>query len=202
VAPVAKGAPELRALPRLELDEVLGAGEALVGRDWATLLSPTGHLDRDVDQDDERRDVAVAVDDLLDQGPQVEAIGDDVPTGRDELQEEGGAILALKELLPTATVLKSDGGTNPHMSRVATYYMRDHVEELRGIYRQKRDTMLDALRSGLGDQLQVGHPEGGFFLWIRLPEGTDPEKLLGLALICREVVVLRVIARGVDLIRT
>jgi len=96
-----------------------------------------------------------------------------------------GWLLAPKDLLPKVAQFKADGGTNPYVSRVATYYMRkhmhEHVQELRGIYRQKRDLMLERLRAGLGDSAEISQPEGGFFVWIRLPEGTDPQKLLDLA---------------------
>lgn len=96
-----------------------------------------------------------------------------------------GWAIAPKELIPRLAAFKTDGGTNPYMSRLATTYMRehmyDHVEELKRIYKQKRDLMLDRLRQGLGDHAEISHPEGGFFIWIRLPEGTDPEKLWNLA---------------------
>lgn len=96
-----------------------------------------------------------------------------------------GWILAPKGLLPKIARFKTDGGTNPYVSRVATYYLRkhmhEHVEELRGIYRQKRDLMLERLRAGLGADAEISVPDGGFFIWIRLPEGTDPQKLLDLA---------------------
>jgi 2-aminoadipate transaminase len=96
-----------------------------------------------------------------------------------------GWLLAPKPLLMKAAVLKADGGTNPYMSRLATYYMRDHmvghVEELKSIYRAKRDLMLERLRAGLGDSAEISRPDGGFFIWIRLPEGTDPDKLVELA---------------------
>ncbi len=96
-----------------------------------------------------------------------------------------GWLIAPKDLVPRLAALKSDGGTNPYMSRLATYYLRDHmhehVDELRAIYRRKRDAMLERLHAGLGDRAQISRPEGGFFIWIRLPEGTDPIKLLDLA---------------------
>jgi len=96
-----------------------------------------------------------------------------------------GWLLAPKDLVPKLAALKADGGTNPYMSRLATYYMRDHmldhVEDLRVIYRNKRDMMLERLRVGLGDSAEVSRPDGGFFIWIRLPEGTDPFRLLDLA---------------------
>ncbi|MGH2459548.1 MAG: PLP-dependent aminotransferase family protein [Chloroflexota bacterium] len=96
-----------------------------------------------------------------------------------------GWLLAPKDLIPKIAQFKTDGGTNPYMSRVATYYMRHHmhahVAELREIYHAKRDTMLDHLRAGLGDTAEISRPDGGFFIWIRLPEGTDPGKLADLA---------------------
>jgi 2-aminoadipate transaminase len=96
-----------------------------------------------------------------------------------------GWILAPRELLPRIAQFKTDGGTNPYVSRVATYYLRrhmyDHIEVLRSIYRQKRDVMLERLHAGLGSDAEISHPDGGFFIWIRLPEGTDPERLLALA---------------------
>ncbi|HEX5416115.1 MAG TPA: PLP-dependent aminotransferase family protein [Chloroflexota bacterium] len=96
-----------------------------------------------------------------------------------------GWVLAPKELIPRVAAFKSDGGTNPYVSRVATFYMRKHmvphVDELRGIYRAKRDLMLERLHAGLGDRARVSRPDGGFFIWIRLPEGTDQAKLAELA---------------------
>jgi 2-aminoadipate transaminase len=96
-----------------------------------------------------------------------------------------GWLLAPKELIPKLGTLKNDGGTNPYMSRLATFYMRDHmiehVDELRAIYHRKRDAMLERLYAGLGDTAKISRPDGGFFIWIRLPEGTDPFRLLELA---------------------
>ena len=74
------------------------------------------------------------------------------------------------------------GGVNPFMSRVATYYLRDHLTEhvkrLIDIYRAKRDGMLRGLDETLaGTDAVISRPEGGFFVWIRLPSGTDPKRL-------------------------
>lgn len=78
------------------------------------------------------------------------------------------------------------GGVNPFMSRVATYYLRDnlggHVELLVNVYRAKRDAMLRGLDEVLGGtDYRVSRPEGGFFLWMRLPSGTDTRRLAELA---------------------
>lgn len=51
----------------------------------------------------------------------------------------------------------------------------EHVERLRDRYRRKRDTMLTALRDGLGDLPGVHWrtPAGGLYVWVTLPEAMD-----------------------------
>jgi DNA-binding transcriptional MocR family regulator len=50
------------------------------------------------------------------------------------------------------------------------------------VYRAKRDAMLRGLDEGLaGTDYVVSRPEGGFFLWMRLPSGTDTKRLAALA---------------------
>ncbi|MSR53318.1 MAG: PLP-dependent aminotransferase family protein [Gemmataceae bacterium] len=46
-----------------------------------------------------------------------------------------------------------------------------HVEYLRGVYRQKRDAMMQALDAEFGDWLGVywTRPKGGMFVWLTLP---------------------------------
>jgi 2-aminoadipate transaminase len=75
---------------------------------------------------------------------------------------------------------------NPFVSRVATYFLRDHlaphVARLIEVYRAKRDAMRRGLAEILaGTDVEIGKPEGGFFIWIRLPTGTDPARLEKLA---------------------
>ena len=60
--------------------------------------------------------------------------------------------------------------------------MRDnlgpHVHLLIDVYRAKRDAMLRGLSEGLaGTDAVLNHPEGGFFLWVKLPSGTDQRRL-------------------------
>ena len=74
------------------------------------------------------------------------------------------------------------GGVNPYMSRVATFYMREnlvpHVARLVEIYHAKRDAMLKGLWEVLsGTDVEISKPEGGFFIWIKLPTGTKTDKL-------------------------
>jgi 2-aminoadipate transaminase len=101
-----------------------------------------------------------------------------------------GWLCAPRELVPAFQGFLFGGGVNPFMSRVATYYLRDnlveHVERLIDVYRAKRDAMLRALSEGLdGTDYVVSRPEGGFFLWMRLPTGTDTKRLSELAVEAR-----------------
>ena len=60
-------------------------------------------------------------------------------------------------------------------------FIRHHVAELRSCYSQRCDALAGALRNSLGGDVQFTEPDGGFFLWVRLP-GVDTSELLPLAL--------------------
>jgi 2-aminoadipate transaminase len=101
-----------------------------------------------------------------------------------------GWLCAPKAMIPAFQGFLFGGGVNPFMSRVATYYLRDHLTEhvkrLIDIYRAKRDGMLRGLDETLGGtDAVISRPEGGFFVWIRLPSGTDPRRLQELAVEAR-----------------
>jgi 2-aminoadipate transaminase len=98
-----------------------------------------------------------------------------------------GWLCAPREMIPMLQSFLFGGGTNPFMSRVATYFLRDHmpahVARLIDVYRVKRDAMLRGLDEILTrTDAVVSRPEGGFFLWLRLPTGTDPRALAERAL--------------------
>ena len=46
------------------------------------------------------------------------------------------------------------------------------------LYRRKRDRLLAALERELGSRASWTIPSGGFYVWMKLPEGTDSEALL------------------------
>lgn len=56
-----------------------------------------------------------------------------------------------------------------------------HVQRSCRLYRQRRDTMLAAIRHHLPPTVQVDPPQGGLFVWLRLPEGMSSVKLLPFA---------------------
>ncbi|MGH7389015.1 MAG: PLP-dependent aminotransferase family protein [Candidatus Rokuibacteriota bacterium] len=97
-----------------------------------------------------------------------------------------GWLCAPRPMIPAFQGFLFGGGVNPFMSRVATYFLRErlepHVQLLIDVYRAKRDAMLKGLDEVLGGTgATVSRPEGGFFLWIRLPSGVEQRRLAALA---------------------
>jgi 2-aminoadipate transaminase len=97
-----------------------------------------------------------------------------------------GWLLAPREMIPAFQSFNFGGGVNPFVSRIATYFMRDNLEQhvalLVDVYRQKRDAMLQALWEVLEEtDAEISRPEVGFFLWIKLPTGTNRARLSQLA---------------------
>jgi DNA-binding transcriptional MocR family regulator len=54
------------------------------------------------------------------------------------------------------------------------------VDTFRGVYRERRDAALSAMAEYLPD-LHTTKPDGGFYLWVTLPEGINSKTLLPLA---------------------
>jgi len=97
-----------------------------------------------------------------------------------------GWLCAPPAMLPAFQSFNFGGGVNPFMSRVATYFLHDHMEAhvkvLVGVYRAKRDAMLKGLWEVLkGTDVEISGPQGGFFIWIKLPSATNVAKLEELA---------------------
>jgi GntR family transcriptional regulator/MocR family aminotransferase len=57
-----------------------------------------------------------------------------------------------------------------------------HLRQSRRINRQRLDVMLDAIRHTLPAGVRCETPQGGLFLWLRLPDGISSKRLLPLAL--------------------
>src|SRR5690625_65696 len=51
------------------------------------------------------------------------------------------------------------------------------IESFRGMYRERRDAMISALSDRL-PQLSWNVPNGGFYVWVTLPEGLDSKAML------------------------
>lgn len=61
-------------------------------------------------------------------------------------------------------------------------FLDRHVQHIRSVYRERRDTMLAALDRWFPRAVRWTRPQGGLFLWLSLPEGVDTTELLHEAL--------------------
>lgn len=67
---------------------------------------------------------------------------------------------------------------NSYTAALADWFIRTgkleaHLEELREIYHQKCQHMLAALEREMPEGTEWTRPNGGFFIWLTLPEGVD-----------------------------
>jgi 2-aminoadipate transaminase len=56
-----------------------------------------------------------------------------------------------------------------------------NLERVSGLLRARRDAMLEALERELSGRARWNRPEGGYFLWLDLPDDVDAGELLGRA---------------------
>jgi DNA-binding transcriptional MocR family regulator len=68
---------------------------------------------------------------------------------------------------------------------LATQPWLDQVAQFRELYRERCDAMLEELALELPRDCTWSAPTGGFFVWLRLPEGMDSKELLPRALRAR-----------------
>jgi len=54
-------------------------------------------------------------------------------------------------------------------------FFNAHIENMRKLYKQKRDIMLESLEKEFGNEKEIKwtHPNGGFFIWMEFPEWVD-----------------------------
>jgi DNA-binding transcriptional MocR family regulator len=80
-------------------------------------------------------------------------------------------------------LMDSGGGISHFSAHVVAAFMASgqfnaHVETLRAAYRARRDLFCAALAQHLPAECYWRAPGGGFFVWVRLPEGVDSADLL------------------------
>ena len=100
-----------------------------------------------------------------------------------------GWIVAPTEVIGKLTQLKQ--GTDLHTStftQLVAYevarrgFLDQHVKQIRKVYRERRDVMLQALAEFFSPEVTWTHPSGGLFLWISLPRAMDSQTLFRSAL--------------------
>lgn len=97
----------------------------------------------------------------------------------DAAPELGQLLINAKQAMDTCTNL-------PAQRLVARFlsdgHLQDHLSRLRVEYRRRKCAMQDALRDHLGDIATWTDPDGGFFLWVTLPEDVDCQAMFEVAL--------------------
>jgi 2-aminoadipate transaminase len=68
---------------------------------------------------------------------------------------------------------------------LASQPWREQVKVFRELYRERRDTMLDALRAAMPAGCRWTSPGGGFYVWLGLPPGVDAKAMLPRAIAAR-----------------
>jgi 2-aminoadipate transaminase len=93
-----------------------------------------------------------------------------------------GWVIANPRIIAHLSGLKLDYGTNAMASHVAAQFcasgtLVEHISELRDLYRHRRDVMLRALERYMPPTVTWTVPDGGFFIWLTLPEELTGEEL-------------------------
>ena len=100
-----------------------------------------------------------------------------------------GFLRAPHQLLGPLTVAKQAADlhtstVDQHAARSAlqTGELDDHIDHICAEYRRRRDALLGGLEHALPDGSTYNRPQGGMFVWARLPAGWDATALLRAAL--------------------
>ena len=92
-----------------------------------------------------------------------------------------GFAIAPWEVLGRLVALRSDGPGALEQLVVAEYFSRhfdEHVRRLTAGLHEKLDTLVEALEREFGTAVEFKRPDGGIYLWLRLPEGVDVRRLV------------------------
>lgn len=81
-------------------------------------------------------------------------------------------------LMKQASDLHSPSINQMVMHRVAETIFDGQVEKLIGAYRRRRDALIGALEASMPKGISWSRPDGGMFVWLMLPEGSDATELL------------------------
>ncbi|MGH2561998.1 MAG: PLP-dependent aminotransferase family protein, partial [Thermomicrobiales bacterium] len=96
-----------------------------------------------------------------------------------------GWLVGPEEIITKLSVLKIDGCTNVFGSHVAAEWvpahLDGHIAHLKETYKRRRDVMLVALERHMPPGTTWTRPDGGFFIWVTLPDGVDATRMLPMA---------------------
>jgi DNA-binding transcriptional MocR family regulator len=96
------------------------------------------------------------------------------------------AVTARLVLAAESAVLSQSMFTQLAVDRyLETQPWAQQLKGLRDLYRERRDAMLDALTETMPDGASWTRPDGGFFVWLTLPDGIDTKAMLPRAIAAR-----------------
>jgi 2-aminoadipate transaminase len=100
-----------------------------------------------------------------------------------------GWIVAPPEVMDNLVTAKqaSDLHSNYFTQRVVYQYLTDtdvegHIKNIRIIYKNQRDQMVQSIKKYLPEGIKHTEPEGGMFLWVTLPDGMSAMELFEFAI--------------------
>lgn len=96
-----------------------------------------------------------------------------------------GWVAAAPDLIARLVQLKSDGGSCPLTQRVIVEFLAGgrlpaHIERVQATYRVNRDAMVAAVQREL-PEVTIEIPEGGYYVWLTLPDEMDGDVVAGSA---------------------
>jgi len=96
-----------------------------------------------------------------------------------------GWMLASPEIYEKAQIIKQGiDACSPNFTQVIAYefmrkgYLEQYLERIRKEYARRKDMMQKALLKYMPEEVQWQEPRGGFYFWLRLPEGVDSTDIL------------------------
>jgi 2-aminoadipate transaminase len=92
-----------------------------------------------------------------------------------------GYLVASWPLMGNILGLKTDAGSGALeqmvMAEYATKHFDTHVKSLRKALKRKCDVLVEALAAEFGTAAEFDPPAGGIFLWVKLPDEVDTQRL-------------------------
>lgn len=93
-----------------------------------------------------------------------------------------GWVVAPPAFIRKVAGIKGDGGVSAFAATAAAEFclagkLEPHIETLKALYRGRRDAMVESLAEYMPEGVTWAVPDGGFFLWLTVPEGVDTRAL-------------------------